>query len=270
MTNQDAMETLRTSMSVEGNIRGMIQLIVARHVSKNNEEAPGSPPVLMNPVNPLLDNHERRISNSLYESIDSLENHTKPQANTIGRIGNHQLSPTVNMPQDDIVMIEDDRPPLLPAHLSDQSSSSSHDDMGFVGENPVTWLHEPVADEINFSTRTNEDSKEQDVGPSLGLKKSSSLESLQTAVAEVTQNGEINVNRPRSRILRGRGCNESFRAAIDKSYEKPGTTTPEEENSMETCDGRGHRGKLQIRSRVDVHQQRPQFGTRDERQPFQR
>ncbi|XP_034078501.1 partitioning defective 3 homolog isoform X2 [Gymnodraco acuticeps] len=290
MTNQDAMETLRTSMSVEGNIRGMIQLIVARHVSKNNEEAPGSPPVLMNPVNPLLDNHERRISNSLYESIDSLENHTKPQANTIGRIGNHQLSPTVNMPQDDIVMIEDDRPPLLPAHLSDQSSSSSHDDMGFVGENPVTWLHElpgqdecslspdanpdasfqregfgrqsmsekrikqfenaaeleivktrksksmDLADEINCSTRTNEGSKEQDVGPSLGLKKSSSLESLQTAVAEVTQNGEIKVNRPRSRILRGRGCNESFRAAIDKSYEKPGTTTPEEENSMETLD----------------------------------
>ncbi|KAK5877294.1 hypothetical protein CesoFtcFv8_024814 [Champsocephalus esox] len=291
MTNQDAMETLRTSMSVEGNIRGMIQLIVARHVSKNNEEAPGSPPVLMNPVNPLLDNHERRISNSLYESIDSLENHAKPQANTIGRIGNHQLSPTVNMPQDDIVMIEDDRPPLLPAHLSDQSSSSSHDDMGFVGENPVTWLHELpgqdecslspdanpdasfqregfgrqsmsekrikqfenaaeleivktrksksmdlVADEINCSTRTNEGSKEQDVGPSLGLKKSSSLESLQTAVAEVTQNGEIKVNRPRSRILRGRGCNESFRAAIDKSYEKPDTTTPEEENSMETLD----------------------------------
>lgn len=56
--------------------------------------------------------------------------------------GNYQLSPTVNMPQDDIVMIEDDRPPLLPAHLSDQSSSSSHDDMGFVGENPVPWIHE--------------------------------------------------------------------------------------------------------------------------------
>lgn len=57
-------------------------------------------------------------------------------------LGNYQLSPTVNMPQDDIVMIEDDRPPLLPAHLSDQSSSSSHDDMGFVGENPVSWIHE--------------------------------------------------------------------------------------------------------------------------------
>ncbi|KAK5850040.1 hypothetical protein PBY51_014326 [Eleginops maclovinus] len=93
-----------------------------------------------------------------------------------------------------------------------------------------------VADEINGSTRTNGGSKEQEVGPSLGLKKSSSLESLQMAVAEVTQNGEINVNRPRSRIIRGRGCNESFRAAIDKSYEKPGATTTEEENSMETLD----------------------------------
>lgn len=37
MTNQDAMETLRKSMSVEGNKRGMIQLVVARLVSKNNE-----------------------------------------------------------------------------------------------------------------------------------------------------------------------------------------------------------------------------------------
>ncbi|XP_071185309.1 partitioning defective 3 homolog [Salvelinus alpinus] len=41
------------------------------------------------------------------------------------------------MPQDDTVMIEDDRTPVLPAHLSDQSSSSSHDDMGFMAENPV-------------------------------------------------------------------------------------------------------------------------------------
>lgn len=56
--------------------------------------------------------------------------------------GNYHLSPTVNMPQDDIVMIEDDRLPLFPVHLSDHSSSSSHDDMGYVGENPVNWIHE--------------------------------------------------------------------------------------------------------------------------------
>lgn len=36
-TNQDAMETLRKSMSTEGNKRGMIQLIVARRVTKRNE-----------------------------------------------------------------------------------------------------------------------------------------------------------------------------------------------------------------------------------------
>lgn len=74
----------------------------------------------------------------------------------------------------------------------------------------------------------------QEVGPSLGLKKSSSLESLQTAVADATLNGEIDINRSHSRIVRGRGCNESFRAAIDKSYEQPAVTTAEEENSMET------------------------------------
>lgn len=53
--------------------------------------------------------------------------------------GNYQLSPTVNMPQDDTVIIEDDRPPVLPPLLSDQSSSSSHDDMGFVIEPPASW-----------------------------------------------------------------------------------------------------------------------------------
>lgn len=36
-TNQDAMETLRKSMSTEGNKRGMIQLIVARRVAKRTE-----------------------------------------------------------------------------------------------------------------------------------------------------------------------------------------------------------------------------------------
>lgn len=43
-TNQDAMETLRKSMSTEGNKRGMIQLIVARRVAKRNEVRSPSPP----------------------------------------------------------------------------------------------------------------------------------------------------------------------------------------------------------------------------------
>lgn len=41
-TNQEAMETLRKSMSTEGNKRGMIQLIVARRVSKRSEVAMSS------------------------------------------------------------------------------------------------------------------------------------------------------------------------------------------------------------------------------------
>ncbi|XP_034027833.1 partitioning defective 3 homolog isoform X2 [Thalassophryne amazonica] len=291
MTNQDAMETLRKSMSLEGNKRGMIQLVVARRVAKQNEETPGSPPVLDQSVNPLLDNHERRISNSLYETVDVLDTHSMPTSNVIGRIGNYQLSPTVNMPQEDIVIIEDDRPPLLPAHLSDQSSSSSNDDMGFVGMNPGPWIHELpgqnecslspdanpdgafqregfgrqsmsekrtkqydsasqldiiktrksksmdlVADEINYNARINGGSSEQEVGPSLGLKKSCSLESLQMAISEAMANGKVSVHRPLPRISRGRGCNESFRAAIDKSYEKPVATAAHERNSTETYD----------------------------------
>uniref|UniRef100_A0A8C4RU07 Partitioning defective 3 homolog n=1 Tax=Erpetoichthys calabaricus TaxID=27687 RepID=A0A8C4RU07_ERPCA len=288
--NQDAMETLRKSMSVEGNKRGMIQLIVARRITKRNElDAPGSPPGPDLAMDTSLDDRERRISHSLYSGIDD----PLPQRTTMpGRMmGNYQLSPTVNMPQDDTVIIEDDRPPVLPARLSDQSSSSSHDDMGFATDGTGSWVKDIqeqnectlspdvdpdntfqregfgrqsmsekrtrqyadanqldfiktrksksmdlVADEINLSPRSEKSkgSPTRDVGPSLGLKKSSSLESLQTAVAEVTLNGDIPFHRPRPRIIRGRGCNESFRAAIDKSYDKP--AAEEEDEGMETLE----------------------------------
>ncbi|KAF7661632.1 hypothetical protein LDENG_00256140 [Lucifuga dentata] len=277
-TNQDSMEMLRKSMSVEGNKRGMIQLIVARRVAQSNEEISGSPSMLEQTVNPPLDNHERRISHSLYETIEGFDEISTPRADMVGHIGNYQLSPTVNMPQDDTVMIEDDGPPLLPSHLSDQSSTSSHDDMGFVGENPTQWIHDlPGQNECSLSPDADPDgsfqregfgrqsmsekrtkqfdsaaqleiiktrksksmdlgSPGQPVGPSLGLKKSSSLESLQMAVAEATVNGDISVHRLRSRFGRGSCCNESFRAAIDKSYDKSGGVSAEEDNSVEILD----------------------------------
>lgn len=59
------------------------------------------------------------------------------------------------------------------------------------------------------------------LGPTLGLKKSSSLESLQTAMTEAKKNELLPFHRPRPHMVRGRGCNESFRAAIDKSYDGP-------------------------------------------------
>ncbi|XP_078186002.1 partitioning defective 3 homolog isoform X39 [Callithrix jacchus] len=293
-TNQDAMETLRRSMSTEGNKRGMIQLIVARRISKCNElKSPGSPPGPELPIETALDDRERRISHSLYSGIDGLDESPSRNAALSRIMGKYQLSPTVNMPQDDTVIIEDDRLPVLPPHLSDQSSSSSHDDVGFVTTDASTWAKaaisdsadcslspdvDPVlafqregfgrqsmsekrtkqfsdasqldfvktrksksmdlgiADETKLSTVDDQKagSPSRDVGPSLGLKKSSSLESLQTAVAEVTLNGDIPFHRPRPRIIRGRGCNESFRAAIDKSYDKP--AVDDDDEGMETLE----------------------------------
>ncbi|KAM9163920.1 partitioning defective 3 homolog isoform 7-T7 [Pangshura tecta] len=278
-TNQDAMETLRRSMSTEGNKRGMIQLIVARRISKCNElESPGSPPGPELPIDTILDDRERRISHSLYSGIEGLSESPTRTAALSRIIGKYQLSPTVNMPQDDTVIIEDDRLPVLPPHLSDQSSSSSHDDMGFGTTDVGAWAKatinestdctlspdaDPVlafqregfgrqsmsekrtkqfsdASQLEFvKTRKSKSmdlgsSPTRDVGPSLGLKKSSSLESLQTAVAEVTLNGDIPFHRPRPRIIRGRGCNESFRAAIDKSYDKP--VADDDDEGMETLE----------------------------------
>ncbi|XP_074841085.1 partitioning defective 3 homolog isoform X8 [Carettochelys insculpta] len=292
-TNQDAMETLRRSMSTEGNKRGMIQLIVARRISKCNElESPGSPPGPELPMDAILDDRERRISHSLYSGIEGLTESPTRTAALSRIIGKYQLSPTVNMPQDDTVIIEDDRLPVLPPHLSDQSSSSSHDDVGFGTADVGSWAKatinestdctlspdvdpvlafqregfgrqsmsekrtkqfsdasqlefvktrksksmDLVADETKLSTMDDQKtgSPTRDVGPSLGLKKSSSLESLQTAVAEVTLNGDIPFHRPRPRIIRGRGCNESFRAAIDKSYDKP--VVDDDDEGMETLE----------------------------------
>ncbi|XP_051943308.1 par-3 family cell polarity regulator alpha, b isoform X6 [Hippocampus zosterae] len=295
-TNQDAMETLRKSMSTEGNKRGMIQLIVARRVGKRSQEPPGGPLGPQQSTNSLsLDEHERRISHSLYGALEDLDDNLMPRQGLMPRtVGNYQLSPTVNMPQDDTVIIEDDGPPLLPPHLSDQSSSSSRDDVGGSGGDVTpSWAQEIptpkdssqiageslanadaafqregfgrqsmsekrtkqfgdashleiiktrksksmdlVADEINLNPRPDAGtgSSTRDVGPSLGLKKSSSLESLQTAVAEATLNGDMPFHRPRPRIIRGRGCNESFRAAIDKSYDRP-AATEDEDDGMET------------------------------------
>ncbi|KAM4688544.1 partitioning defective 3 homolog isoform 2-T2 [Discoglossus pictus] len=290
-TNQDAMETLRKSMSVEGNKLGMIQLIVARRIKLNELESPGSPSGPELPIETTLDDRERRISHSLYSTIEGFDESPTRNAALSRIMGKYQFSPTVNMPQDDTVIIEDDRAPVLPSQLSDQSSSSSHDDVGCVTDSTATWSKtvasestestlspdvDPslafqregfgrqsmsekrtkqfgdanqmefvktrksksmdLADETKISAMAdqNSGSPSRDVGPSLGLKKSSSLESLQTAVAEVTLNGDIPFHRPRPRIIRGRGCNESFRAAIDKSYDKP--PADDDDEGMETLE----------------------------------
>uniref|UniRef100_A0A4W4F8N3 Par-3 family cell polarity regulator alpha, b n=1 Tax=Electrophorus electricus TaxID=8005 RepID=A0A4W4F8N3_ELEEL len=259
-TNHDAMETLRTSMSTEGNKRGMIQLIVARRVNKNNEwETPCGPEQTQSPA---LDDGERRISHTLYRGIEGLDDNLRARSHISSRgLGHYQLSPTVNMTKDDTVIIEDGRPSVLPAHLSDQSSSSSHDDIAFAVETPppcsrsvggedgsLVFQREGFgrqsmsekrtkqytdATHLDIKTRKSRSmdigSSVHDVGPCLRLRKSSSLESLQTAVIEAALNGDVPFHRPHPHIIRGRGCNESFRAAIDKSYDRPAANEEEAE-----------------------------------------
>ncbi|XP_036043481.1 partitioning defective 3 homolog isoform X2 [Onychomys torridus] len=315
--NQEAMETLRRSMSTEGNKRGMIQLIVARRISKCNElRSPGSPAAPELPIETELDDRERRISHSLYSGIEGLEESPTRNAALSRIMGKCQLSPTVNMPHDDTVMIEDDRLPVLPPHLSDQSSSSSHDDVGFIMTEAGTWAKATISDSADCSLSPDVDpvlafqregfgrqsmsekrtkqfsdasqldfvktrksksmdlgiadetklntvddqsagSPSRDVGPSLGLKKSSSLESLQTAVAEVTLNGNIPFHRPRPRIIRGRGCNESFRAAIDKSYDKP--MVDDDDEGMETLEEDTEESSRSGRESVSTSSDQPSY-----------
>lgn len=46
-------------------------------------------------------------------------------------------------------------------------------------------------------------------------------------------NGDIFFYRFRLRIIRGRGCNESFRVVIDKFYDK--FSVDDDDEGMETC-----------------------------------
>uniref|UniRef100_A0A8V0ZEP1 Partitioning defective 3 homolog B n=1 Tax=Gallus gallus TaxID=9031 RepID=A0A8V0ZEP1_CHICK len=158
-SNHEAMETLRRSMSMEGNIRGRIQLVVLRRLEAQTEE---------------------RLDQGVYQksAFDGSHNFA-----AISRRNGAVLQQFVNSgPQERVQVADESKVGSLAGHRSDASS--------------------------------------KDFGPTLGLKKSSSLESLQTAVAEVRKN-ELPFHRPRPHVVRGRGCNESFRAAIDKSYDGP-------------------------------------------------
>ncbi|CAB3371897.1 Hypothetical predicted protein [Cloeon dipterum] len=109
------------------------------------------------------------------------------------------------------------------------------------------------------------DTKKVDLGPGLGMKKSSSLESLQTMVQEIQmlEDGEVAYsyrgNGP-VKVIRGRGCNESFRAAVDRSYEaplgemrQPMETLSEEEAEIQPTGnfGRGSARQSSLNSALD-------------------
>ncbi|XP_046514100.1 partitioning defective 3 homolog B isoform X2 [Equus quagga] len=231
-SNHDAMETLRRSMSMEGNIRGMIQLVILRRPERPLEEPAEcgafSKPCFENSQNAIPTS--RRNENSALHPFGMYSPQDRQKEPSLPGDGwaESQVPPSPS-PH-----------PVLELGLEDYSHSAGVDSaVGFPDQHInfrlVTPARQPeslnlkasksmdlVPDEskVHSLAGHRSESPSKDFGPTLGLKKSSSLESLQTAVAEVRKN-ELPFHRPRPHMVRGRGCNESFRAAIDKSYDGP-------------------------------------------------
>nr|XP_025037845.1 partitioning defective 3 homolog B [Pelodiscus sinensis] len=232
-SNHEAMETLRRSMSMEGNIRGMIQLVVLRRLDRQMQER--SDHGLFQ--KPALEGSQAftavsRCNDSVLQQFItySPQERLKVSELTVSDYGSG----------------ENEVPPPIPPHPSEEQLSEDYNHSSVVDSaayltdqnfsfRSLTPAKQPesinlkasksmdlVADESQVSSLAGhkQESPGKDFGPTLGLKKSSSLESLQTAVAEVRKN-ELPFHRPRPHMVRGRGCNESFRAAIDKSYDGP-------------------------------------------------
>ncbi|KAK9969617.1 hypothetical protein ABG768_027776, partial [Culter alburnus] len=206
-SNHEAMETLRRSMSMEGNLRGMIQLVVLRAVVPPNQEF----------------QEARRILNRSFDSC----------VGQAGHLGQSDGST---------------QPPMVMNSIYERCAVSNGgynhmeegDDEGFA-TNPHRQdglkLQQSLSSGLCSADTSLTDGGQQnhvkssksmdlvsggvELGPTLGLKKSSSLESLQTAMTEAKRNELLPFHRPRPHMVRGRGCNESFRAAIDKSYDGP-------------------------------------------------
>uniref|UniRef100_A0A2I2YR06 Partitioning defective 3 homolog B n=1 Tax=Gorilla gorilla gorilla TaxID=9595 RepID=A0A2I2YR06_GORGO len=231
-SNHEAMETLRRSMSMEGNIRGMIQLVILRRPERPMEDPAEcgafSKPCFENSQNAVTTS--RRNDNSILHALGTYSPQDKQK--------------DLLLPNDG--WAESEVPPSPTPHsalelgLEDYSHSSGVDSAVYfpdqhINFRSVTPARQPesinlkasksmdlVPDESKVHSLAGQksESPSKDFGPTLGLKKSSSLESLQTAVAEVRKN-DLPFHRPRPHMVRGRGCNESFRAAIDKSYDGP-------------------------------------------------
>ncbi|XP_062861515.1 partitioning defective 3 homolog B isoform X2 [Trichomycterus rosablanca] len=227
-SNHEAMETLRRSMSMEGNVRGMIQLVVLRALPSSQEfsdtrrilnrsfdscvgqagllsqsESSVQPAMMMNSV------LERSVvSNGGYGQEEAFSSY-RQSGDVSGGVG-HQPHHSLDWESNP---------------RSAESSLNAHTPQGLKEHHHVksSKSMDLVADESKVATLLGQKSVSSGVelGPTLGLKKSSSLESLQTAVSEAQKNDLLLFHRPRTHMVRGRGCNESFRAAIDKSYDGP-------------------------------------------------
>ncbi|XP_069376711.1 par-3 family cell polarity regulator beta a isoform X2 [Paralichthys olivaceus] len=261
-SNHAAMETLRRSMSSEGNTRGTIQLVVLRAPRQM-----GSATSSTNPAPNVSSSHQsdpqtassnqELWANGAYQKPTmnaaghmatnnymhgSSGNAPYPAATTnggYGHYGNEDEEPERDFPPPPspgaVEEMNRDLPRTSPRHS--EVPMAPHTAAHFYGElandrdnvprNRASKSMDMVADESNVGSlvgQKNKPSASGALGPTLGLWKSSSLESLQTAVSEAKQShgqAQVPFHRPRPHMVRGRNCNQSFRIAIDKSYDGP-------------------------------------------------
>ncbi|XP_061086380.1 partitioning defective 3 homolog B-like [Conger conger] len=240
------METLRRSMSMEGNLRGMIQLVVGRTLQRPGQESYEQ----LAPLSRAMDSAPGQAP------LGIMGNGTAMPSTILNSVYERSAAPDM-VPNGRYYHMEEEEdedefppPPSSAAHLEEDASlhrphawSPNLEPGSYPPEplHPATQLQsrqaehhhvkssksmDLVADESNMRSLAGHKSAETalsgaELGPTLGLKKSSSLESLQTAVTEAARKSELPFHRPRAHMVRGRGCNESFRAAIDKSYDGP-------------------------------------------------
>ncbi|XP_029942262.1 partitioning defective 3 homolog B-like isoform X2 [Salarias fasciatus] len=285
-SNHTAMETLRRSMSSEGNARGTIQLVVLRASRQDQQTGGGAVAAARHPdVRPASTDQDAYHRPSRPPSSEPVLNGASssralhPAAATNGGSGHYSND------EDDVEQSHFPPPPspgtveqinrelpspgppqrsgyqTLPHPAPDFYTSgrlvSDGDD---VPRNRASKSMDMVADESNVGSlirpRREPAAAGGALGPTLGLWKSSSLESLQSAMSEAKQSRvqvQVPFHRPRPHVVRGRGCNQSFRIAIDKSYEGP---SEDDDDLSENSSGRDTPASSSSRQDLDAEDEK--------------
>ncbi|XP_034073227.1 par-3 family cell polarity regulator beta a [Gymnodraco acuticeps] len=247
-SNHAAMETLRRSMSSEGNARGTIQLVVLRAPRQTASPAPNPNGSSAHPQ--YISNNQDSWGHSAYQGPSRVPNTEPtmngglnptmannnvnsgsvsfPAATTNGSYGNEDYYDDGGFPPPpspgSVEEMNRDSTQTPPRHSEFQKERHENADDNRP-RNRASKSMDMVADESNMGSmvgQRNEPPAGAALGPTLGLWKSSSLESLQTAVREQSRShAQQPFHRPPPHMVRGRAANQSFRFAIDKSYDGP-------------------------------------------------
>ncbi|XP_034417137.1 partitioning defective 3 homolog B [Cyclopterus lumpus] len=282
-SNHVAMETLRRSMSQEGNVRGTIQLVVLRALKDQHRASPNrsfdSSSGLLGPVGQVNGpGQPPLVNNSLYASNATDGSYSYMDEDEEDELYGHETEFS-GCTQHSYLQDRENRhasspaQPQCPPQNQNQNQSQNQSQRQFQHVKASKSMdlgttqnqQHTVADESNVASQAGNfaaPSTPVELGPTLGLKKSSSLESLQTAMSEVNRNNELlPFHRPRPNMVRGRGCNESFRAAIDKSYDGP----PEEDDDDDSEPSSGRDTPASSSSRQGLGDRIEEKGKKDKK-----